>query len=599
MATQIKLRRDTAANWASSNPVLAQGEPGYDLTHNRLKIGNGTTPWNSLDWTTGTADISDFGEGFSLTATNKIVTNKLYSTNQTNNSQHYRLTLDTNGVVVLPDQSIINGATLRVVPGTGDLNYAALAAGPDISHPEQTWIWADSTGAWVQTNSYVSDSIKWHFDNDGHMVFPAGSEHYDLGAGNSILSHNTKVNGNVWAFGSDGNLTLPENGLIKNSDGSTYGGGNANTGSITFADINIYGATSMDFPLGGITLVPNQNSSFTNQGQYLNIYPTINQDAPHIHIAAGIGGESNGDLILGDDQHNVDVNHQGYISIQSNDAIRGWTNGWTFDTDGTLNPNNGTLYINNTIEAKYGQTLYLNGSFISRGTQTIQFSNADGTEKTEYTVDGNTFYLVGINDPNVGGVVLYDNGTQYYPNNISHDSGTNVWTFTFGNPVTFQAPGATYVVDWFYLNPQSVQINGGEQSWSFRPDGNVVQNNVGTRATYDTPVPSGSSAVVFSCPNYNAGMKLVIKTEGRLDGDGTNTDHTQMAEAIVAWSYNNSLEPVMSVYGIVHTSPSPLVTFNVQRNTVNNTIEVVALNSQSSNTMQVAVHAVQFASTFD
>lgn len=48
MATQIKLRRDTAANWASEDPVLAQGEPGYDTTNKILKIGDGTTIWSLL-----------------------------------------------------------------------------------------------------------------------------------------------------------------------------------------------------------------------------------------------------------------------------------------------------------------------------------------------------------------------------------------------------------------------------------------------------------------------------------------------------------------------------------------------------------------------
>ena len=43
----IKLRRGTASDW-SSNPTLAQGEPGFDTTNNILKIGDGTTAWNSL-----------------------------------------------------------------------------------------------------------------------------------------------------------------------------------------------------------------------------------------------------------------------------------------------------------------------------------------------------------------------------------------------------------------------------------------------------------------------------------------------------------------------------------------------------------------------
>lgn len=48
MATQIQLRRDTAANWASTNPVLGQGEPGFETDTGGFKIGDGTTNWNSL-----------------------------------------------------------------------------------------------------------------------------------------------------------------------------------------------------------------------------------------------------------------------------------------------------------------------------------------------------------------------------------------------------------------------------------------------------------------------------------------------------------------------------------------------------------------------
>ena len=377
---------------------------------------------------------------------------------------------------------------------------------------------------------------------------------------------------------------------------ATVTGGGANTGSITFADINIYGSTSMDFANGGITLVPNRDVAYTNFGQYLNIYPTNAQDAPHIHIAAGVGGESAGDLVLGDDTHNVNINHQGHVDIQTKDPVRGWTNNWTFTSDGTLS-HNGTLYVDNAIEASYGNTLYLNGSYISKGTQTVQFSNADGTGRTEYTVDGNTFSLGNILDLSVGNRVVYDNGTQYYPNSVTHDNITNIWTFTFSDPITLQAT-VSYVVDWFYYNPQGVQISGGENNWNFYPDGNFTQANIRTRATFNSSV-NQTPAVVFSTPNYNAGMKLVLKVEGRLDGDNTNVDHTQMAEAVVAWSYNTTSEPVMSVYGVVLTSPTPLVTFSVQRNVVSNTVEVVATNSQTSNTMQVAVHAVQFGSYFD
>ena len=47
MAT-ILLRRDTAANWQSVNPVLAQGELGVETDTGKAKLGDGTTAWNDL-----------------------------------------------------------------------------------------------------------------------------------------------------------------------------------------------------------------------------------------------------------------------------------------------------------------------------------------------------------------------------------------------------------------------------------------------------------------------------------------------------------------------------------------------------------------------
>lgn len=41
-------RKSTAAEWTSSNPVLALGEHGYETDTKKEKIGDGTTAWNSL-----------------------------------------------------------------------------------------------------------------------------------------------------------------------------------------------------------------------------------------------------------------------------------------------------------------------------------------------------------------------------------------------------------------------------------------------------------------------------------------------------------------------------------------------------------------------
>ena len=48
--TQIKLRRDTSANFTSKNPVLGVGEPAYETDTKKLKIGDGTTAYTQLEY---------------------------------------------------------------------------------------------------------------------------------------------------------------------------------------------------------------------------------------------------------------------------------------------------------------------------------------------------------------------------------------------------------------------------------------------------------------------------------------------------------------------------------------------------------------------
>ena len=45
--TKIQVRRGTAAQWTSANPVLAAGEWGFETDTKKFKIGDGTTAWNA------------------------------------------------------------------------------------------------------------------------------------------------------------------------------------------------------------------------------------------------------------------------------------------------------------------------------------------------------------------------------------------------------------------------------------------------------------------------------------------------------------------------------------------------------------------------
>ena len=50
VSTQIQIRRNTAANWTSTNPTLAAGEFGVETDTNKFKIGNGSSTWSGLSY---------------------------------------------------------------------------------------------------------------------------------------------------------------------------------------------------------------------------------------------------------------------------------------------------------------------------------------------------------------------------------------------------------------------------------------------------------------------------------------------------------------------------------------------------------------------
>lgn len=48
MADRIQLRRDLSTVWALVNPVLADGEVGFEKDTKKFKFGDGVSAWNSL-----------------------------------------------------------------------------------------------------------------------------------------------------------------------------------------------------------------------------------------------------------------------------------------------------------------------------------------------------------------------------------------------------------------------------------------------------------------------------------------------------------------------------------------------------------------------
>ena len=53
MAIKIQIRRGTASEWTTANPVLSSGEPAHETDTGKFKIGDGTKDWNTLEYQGG------------------------------------------------------------------------------------------------------------------------------------------------------------------------------------------------------------------------------------------------------------------------------------------------------------------------------------------------------------------------------------------------------------------------------------------------------------------------------------------------------------------------------------------------------------------
>jgi hypothetical protein len=127
--TTVQLRKGTASEWASVNPVLASGEPGYDLTNRLLKIGDGLSNWVDLPSIGGgqsnniSYNISGYRGLISATSTlSSFSINQGYSSGQ--------LDLFQDGVKLVPqiDFSATDGYTVQLsnsVPSGTIIEYLA------------------------------------------------------------------------------------------------------------------------------------------------------------------------------------------------------------------------------------------------------------------------------------------------------------------------------------------------------------------------------------------------------------------------------------------------------------------------------------------
>lgn len=94
---RIQLRRDTSTRWREVNPILMEGEVGFETDTRLRKIGDGVNRWNDLEYLAAENIVHDFGNSSTATISQDFLTDWLTSSSMMNNNGI------TNQVIVIKD----------------------------------------------------------------------------------------------------------------------------------------------------------------------------------------------------------------------------------------------------------------------------------------------------------------------------------------------------------------------------------------------------------------------------------------------------------------------------------------------------------------
>lgn len=127
MAGKIQMRRDTAANWTSVNPILASGEIGLETDTDLFKVGDGVTAWSSRAY--GGIQGDTGAAGANTIPSSGSTKTSLYTL--TSDDVGGYVTVGTGGSITIPNAVFTAGDVVTLYNGTGGditVNCSAVAS---------------------------------------------------------------------------------------------------------------------------------------------------------------------------------------------------------------------------------------------------------------------------------------------------------------------------------------------------------------------------------------------------------------------------------------------------------------------------------------
>ena len=231
--TTIKLRRDTSANWAAANPVLALAEPGLETDTSKIKYGDGSTSWAELPYASGgSSDRLVNGDfSFILGADGKLTLPTDGSIDTYSGTGGFKITTD--GQIQFASGYSIGGSDtglgLRMATDRGTILFG--------NHPEPG----------TTTHFHIMKQDPYHVDlflgDDFNYVKLKGFENIPPSQPYGVEIGTNDSNGgsqNIWRFGTDGTLTMPDGSNGNGAINFTWEGHNWASISSSESTLNLY-----------------------------------------------------------------------------------------------------------------------------------------------------------------------------------------------------------------------------------------------------------------------------------------------------------------------------------------------------------------------
>ena len=268
--TKIQLRHDTSTKWQTANPILASGEVGVETDTQKIKVGNGSAAYNSLQYIGTTRTTNE-------TNLNNIIEPNTYYfpgarwsnlTNKPFNDSSHTVAW----MIVI---SYNSGNTAQIVfSGRGDYSDCDFAIRYRINSKWNSWCYVRPTNVL----SYNIPGGLVVLDNSGKLPAVDGSQLKNLPATtpsnmvttntNQTISGNKTFTGNIFSIQPGGYQTF------QTTTSNVYIG-TSNSGVSTYAQVNLITSESGNIRVlrGGASGTP---STVLDTGNFSTSSPTGN-----------------------------------------------------------------------------------------------------------------------------------------------------------------------------------------------------------------------------------------------------------------------------------------------------------------------------------